>query len=131
MLRNLAAIIVAAIAGLIVAKFAEALIGGGVAPGEAADGGNLAGLVAGYFIGAFIAASIALLIGRRWAPLGWLAAATILFNAIITMTTFKLTLFLWPVSIAACAAGGWLAIRLLKASTSSPQNNRKESLFDN
>lgn len=130
MLRNLAAIIPATIIGLAVAKFIEGLIGGGAAPGIAVNAREIAGLAIGYFGGAFTAAVIALLIGRRWAPLGWLGASTILFAAIITLATFKLPLVLWPLSAAACGAGGWLAVKLLKAEMQYRQDNQKESLFD-
>ena len=130
MLRNLAAIILATILGLAVAKFVEGLIGGGVAPGEAASAQDLMGLAAGYCVGAFIASSLALLIGRRWAPLGWLGAVTILFAAVLTLLTFKLPLIIWPISAAACGAGGWLAIKLLKGSMQMTQNRKNESLFD-
>ncbi len=130
MLRNLIAIIIATIAGLAVARFVESLIGGGVAPGEAADARELAGLAAGYFVGAFAAAALALLIGRRWAPLGWLGAITIGFAAVITLVSFKLPLLLWPASAAACAAGGWCAIKLLRAQYEHPQAKPKETFFD-
>lgn len=130
MLRNLAAIILATIIGLSVAKLIESMIGGGVPPGEAASARELAGLCVGYFGGAFTAAIIALLIGRRWAPLGWLGASTTLFAAIITLATFKLPLVLWPASAAACGAGGWLAIKLLKAQMHHRTNAQNGSLFD-
>lgn len=130
MLRNLAAIILATIVGLALARFVEGLIGGGVVAGEAASAKDLVGLSIGYFVGAFVAAGLALLVGRRWAPLGWLGAATILFAAILTLTTFKLPLILWPASAAACGAGGWLAIKLLKGTMPYPASNKNESLFD-
>ena len=130
MLRNLAAIILATLVGLTVAKLIESLIGGGVPPGEAASARELLGLSVGYFGGAFVAAAIALLIGRRWAPLGWLGASTILFAAIITLATFKLPLILWPASAAACGAGGWLAVKLLKREMQYRTGKPNESLFD-
>ena len=130
MLRNLLAIIVATVAGLAIAKFIEGLIGGGVAPGEAAAGREIAGLAVGYLVGAFIAATLAMLIGRRWAPLGWLGAATIGFAAVITLMSFNLPWVLWPLSAAACAAGGWGSIKLLKAQYQLPNAKPKETLFD-
>ena len=130
MLRNLAAIILATIIGLSVAKLIESLVGGGMPPGEAASVREFVGLSVGYFGGAFTAAIIALLIGRRWAPLGWLGASTILFAAIITLATFKLPLILWPASAAACGAGGWLAVKLLQAQMQYRTGNKNESLFD-
>ncbi len=131
MLRNLAAIILATIIGLALAKFIEGVLGGGVAPGEAASAQEYLGLTVGYLIGAFAASLIALLVGRRWAPLGWLSAATIFFAAVITILSFKLPLWVWPLSAAACAAGGWLAGRLLKAERQYRPGKPKESLFDN
>lgn len=130
MLRNLLAIIIATIAGLASAKLVEGLIGGGAAPGEAIGAGELTGLAVGYFAGAFVAAMLAMIIGRRWAPLGWLGAATIGFAAVITLVSFTLPWFLWPASAAACAAGGWCAIKLLRAQYEHPQATPKESLFD-
>lgn len=130
MLRSLIAIVIATIIGLSIAKFIESLVGGGVAPGEAASARQLGGLAVGYFAGAFVAALIALLIGRRWAPLGWLGAGTILFAAILTLATFKLPLILWPACAAACGAGGWLAVKLLKARMQYRTSKQNESLFD-
>lgn len=130
MLRNLLAIILASIAGLTVAKFVESLTGGGVQPGEAVGLQYQAGLVLGYLFGAFTAAALALLIGKRWAPLGWLGAATVFFAAGITLLTFKLPLLLWPASAVATLAGGWLAVKLLKAQSQYPHASPKEKIFD-
>jgi hypothetical protein len=130
MLRNLLAIIVATIAGLAIAKFVEGAIGGGAAPGETIAGAEQAGLVIGWGVGAFVAAALALAIGRRWAPLGWLGAGTIFFAAAITLMTFSLPLLLWPTSAAATGAGGWLAIKLLKAQYAYPNASPKATLFD-
>lgn len=132
MLRSLTAVIVATIVGLTAAKFVE---GSGTArlalnPGDAAPSATYqALLVAGWALGAFAAALTALLIGRRWAPLGWLAAATILFAACMTVMTFALSWVLWPASAAATALGGFLAVRLLRASYASPGKSRKGSVF--
>lgn len=130
MLRNLVAIIPATIAGLAVAKVIESLLSGGVTPSSAVGLGYQLALTLGYLTGAFAAAAIALVIGKRWAPIGWLASATIFFAAVITMVTFSLPLLLWPLSLAACMAGGWLAIRLLKATNAPARRNEAESLFD-
>ncbi len=130
MLRNLFAVIVATIAGLAIAKFVEGAVGGGAAPGEAVTSAEQAGLVIGWGVGAFTAAALALAIGRRWAPLGWLGAGTIFFAAGITLMTFSLPLWLWPASAAATGAGGWLAVWLLKAKSAFPQPPSKETLFD-
>ncbi|MEM8771098.1 MAG: hypothetical protein AAGD92_05545 [Pseudomonadota bacterium] len=130
MLRNLLAIIVATIIGLSVAKFVEGAFGGGVAPEEVASAIDQLGLVVGWFVGSFIAAVLALLVGKRWAPLGWLAAGTIFFAAIITLVSFPLSFLLWPASAAATAAGGFAAIKLLNAQTSHPGSENKNGLFD-
>ncbi|MEO1252434.1 MAG: hypothetical protein AAFW81_08830 [Pseudomonadota bacterium] len=127
MIRNLIVIIIASIVGLAAAKFTESIVGGNA--GDAAGARYIAGLVVGYFLGAFIAAAIALIGGRRWAPLGWLGAATIFFGAVITMVTYALPFIMWPASAAACALGGWIAIRLLKAEAAPPATGG-EGLFD-
>lgn len=134
MLRSLVAVIVAVVVGLVMAKLVE---GAGTA-GFAIDAPNREVsassayqilLVAGWGLGAFAAALTALLIGRRWAPLGWLAAATILFSACMTVMTFALSWVLWPASAAATALGGFAAVRLLRASYDPPGKSRERSLF--
>lgn len=134
MLRSLIATIAATIVGLAAAKFVE---GAGTA-GLALDAPNREEpaslayhilLVAGWGIGAFAAAATALLIGRRWAPLGWLAAATIFFAAVMTAMTHALSWLLWPGSAAATALGGLAAVRLLRAPNAPPAKGRERSLF--
>ncbi len=135
MLRSLIAVIVATILGLAAAKFVE---GAGqvllhesstVAEGVAVSGVYQAVLAVGWFVGAFVAGVLALLLGRRWAPLGVLAAATVLFAAVITQITFAMSWILWPASLAATAAGGFLAVKLMKASRAYPAPARKKEPF--
>lgn len=137
MLRSLIAVLIATFIGLTVSKFAE---GAGAAmlalppqiDGEAvvmADGYS-AVLIVAWAIGAFAAASCALLIGRRWAPLGGLAAATVFFSAAIALISFSLHWTLWPISALATAGGGFAAIRLLRATVIYPEKNQKRVIFD-
>ncbi len=136
MLRSLFSIIAAVIIGLTAAKFVE---GGGAA--LLADGENplVSGqplsasyhlvLAAGWLAGAFIAATTALLLGKRWAPLGWLAGGCIFFSACLTIMTFSLSWVLWPVAAMATVAGAFAAIKLLKATTAHPATMAEKELF--
>lgn len=129
MLRSLFAVIPAVIVGLAAAKFIESL--GGAAGDSALTGGHAASLIIGWGVGAFIAAMIALFIGRRWAPLGGLAALTILFAATLTTATFKLPILVWLGAAAATGLGGFAAIRLLggRAAPVTPET-KGEAIFD-
>lgn len=130
MLRSLGAVIIATLLGLSFARFIEAASGGGVAPGAATTAANLIGLTAGWLFGSFAAAGIALLIGRRWAPLAWIAAATLALNAIITLASFKLPFFLWPASFAFPMLGGFLAIKLMGGVYVQETKPEGDGLFD-
>lgn len=138
MVRSLFAIIAATIIGLAAAKFTEGasqtiLTGqtnGEPAGLDAAITGRQFGLVFAWLVGAFVAALCALMIGRRWAPLGALAAATIFFSAVITIASFSLHWALWPLSAIATAAGGYAAIFLLGAKNDYPARQKKRKIFD-
>ncbi len=129
MLRSLAAIIAAVLAGLTVAKMVEggvaALLG---ASPEAAPYG--VSLLAGWFAGAFVAGLLALIIGKRWAPLGGLGAAAIFLAAVITLASYPLSWLLWPGAVAAIGLGGYAAIRVTGAKKDYPETIRKTGLFD-
>ncbi len=129
MIRSLFAVIVAVISGLGAAKLVE---GAGVyflhaAPLSAAHQGLL---IAGWLAGAFVSALIALLLGRRWAPLGGLAAASVFLAAFITLIANPLNWLLWPAAAIATALGGFAAIRLTGAQGSHPALRKKDGLFD-
>ena len=137
MLRSLAAIIIATIAGLALARFVEAagLAMAGVA--ENSQGGAQsftpayqAVLIASWFIGAFAAAAAALLIGGRWRPLGWLAAVTMFIAAIIAISNASSGFLLWIGALLSTLAGGYLAIKLLGADADYPANHRKKEFFN-
>ena len=127
MLRSLFSIIVSVIAGLGAAKFLE----GGIAAvmGGGSEGVYALLLVASWFTGAFIAALIALLLGRRWAPLGMLAAGTIFFSAFMTLLSASLGWWLWPAAGVAAAAGGWLALRVGGAKSALPVKKLEQDIF--
>ena len=76
-----------------------------------------------------VAALIALLIGRRWAPVGGLAAGTIFFSAFITMLPGTLVWWLWPLAAVATAIGGWLALRIGGAKAALDTGAKKEDVF--
>lgn len=129
MLRSLIAIISAVIVGFSTAKFVEGGVGALLAasPGSA---GYSALLAVSWLIGAFTAALIALLIGRRWAPLGGLGAGAILLSAMVTLASFPLHWVLWPVSLVATVLGGYAAIRITGAVATMPKSQTEEVLFD-
>ena len=121
MLRSLFAIIVANIVGVAVAKLIENMGMTAFPPPSDIDvasresilyvwsfmpAGYKLMLAAGWLIGALAASSVALLLGRRWAPLGWLGAACIGFHATMTLFYFPAELWLWFASIFSVAAGG-------------------------
>ena len=121
--------IAAILIGLTASRFVEgaAQAVGGASPESAAYEWSL---VLGWTLGAFAAALTALLIGRRWAPLGVLAAATMFFAAAIALLSYSLSWFLWPASAAGTALGGYAAIRLLNARNAHPSRDGKKEFFD-
>ncbi len=127
MLRSLFAIIVSVIVGLAAAKFLE---GGLISlQGETSNNAYALILIVSWFAGAFVAAILALLLGRRWAPLGLLAAGTIFFSAFMGLLSASLTWWVWPGAGLATAAGGLIALRALRASFEQPVNKTKQDVF--
>ncbi|MEM9706171.1 MAG: hypothetical protein AAF850_08865 [Pseudomonadota bacterium] len=140
MLRSLLAIIVSTIIGLTVAKFIE---GGGLAVFpppenvEMADPqsvnaawrefpvGYRASLLIGWGLGAFAAAALALFIARRWRPIGYLAAASIGLQAMITLGGRPFSPLLWVGAAILVAGGGEAAVRILKA-RAQPDNSKSD-----
>lgn len=136
MVRSLAAAIVGALIGLTAAKFIEgagaALIRGetGAAFDQLQNTTAYAFvLLSAWSIGSFCAAASALLIGKKWAPLGWLGAASIFLSASMTVLTALLNWLLLPACAVSCAIAGAAAIRLVGARTVLPGKGSKESLF--
>ena len=129
MLRSLAAVIVAVIAGFLVIKMIE---GAGAALTSATPSTAIydALLMIGWLAGAFVAALLALLVGKRWAPLGVLGGAAIFLSAIITLISYTLNWLLWPGAVMTTALGAYAAIRLLGARRAHPDIKRKDGLFD-
>lgn len=129
MIRSLIAVIIAVIAGFALAKTVE---GAGAAMTGAAPGAVAYDLVLllGWLAGAFVAALLALAIGAKWAPLGAVAAGSILFGAVITLFSYPMDWFMWPGALAAAALGGYGAIRLAGARKEHPALTRKTGLFD-
>ena len=135
MLRSLLALMAATFIGLATAKFIE---GAGAALfsldlGAANAGHTLpyAGvLIFAWTISAFVAAICALLIGRRWAPLGALAAATVYLSAIIALLSTPASILIWGLTAAGVAVGGWTAIKALGATQVYPANKEKSDFFD-
>ncbi len=136
MLRSLLAVIAATIVGLAVSKFIE---GAGLAllvdnaPGENAGSKlspqNQLVLVGSWGLGAFFAAATALLIGRRWAPLGGLAAATVLLSALLVLVSHGVAWWAWPSAAAATLVGGCVAMKILNATKEHHQASTHKGLF--
>lgn len=148
MLRSLAAILVAVLVGLTSAKFVE---GAGMAAiGDAASieqfedvdestegavkrivSGSVASLlVFSWAFSSFVASALALFIGKRWAPVGWLAAMTIAFNALVSLLGATVPWWLWPFGILATVLGGFAAIKVLNASYAYPMPKKADGLFE-
>lgn len=129
MIRSLLAAIVAVIAGFATAKMVEG--GGAVLWG--AQAGSLRYqllLAAGWFAGSFVAAYLALYLGRRWAPLGAVAASAIFLGAAIALLSNPLNWMLWPAAMLATGLGGYGAIKVMKAPAVYPEAKPKTGLFD-
>lgn len=129
MLRSLAAVIIAIIAGLTLAKIIEG--GGAALAGATPQSATYQVLLAlSWFAGAFAAGVIALLIAKRWAPVGIIAASSMFLSAFTALTSTPLSWLLWPASILATGVGAHLAILATKATFASPVKNSKGGLFE-
>lgn len=123
--RSLIAVIVAVFAGLAFAQGAERAMLGLSLPQPAA-------LLASWGGASFVAASAALLLGRRWAPLGWLAAGSMLLLAVVSVAGGGASWMLVPGALIFTGLGGWLAIKTVKASYAPPfaAKKPKPGLFE-
>ncbi|RZO67820.1 MAG: hypothetical protein EVA70_03385 [Parvularculaceae bacterium] len=144
MLRSLAAVLVAVLMGLTLAKFLEGALAASfdiaapalssVDPTENAKSRISSGyaLVLGtsWLIGAFSSALFALWIGRRWAPLGWLAGVTVSFNGLVVLLGALAPIWLWLLLFVVGPAGAWGAIKLLRAKNTLQQNTDKAGYFE-
>jgi hypothetical protein len=118
MIRSLIAIIAAIFGGLAFAQAVERLALGFGLPQSAA-------LLASWGGASFIAAGAALLLGWRWAPLGWLAAAAMFLLAIVSVAGGGASWMLIPGALLVTGLGGWLAIKTVKATYAPPFVARK------
>lgn len=113
MIRSLIAIIVAVFLGLVFAQAAERLTLEFGMPQAAA-------LLASWGGASFVAAGAALLLGRRWAPLGWLAAASMLLLAIVSVAAGGASWLFIPGALVFTALGGWAAVKATGARYAPP-----------
>ena len=127
MLRSLLAIIVAVICGLTVSRFIEAGLTALFVPQSPSDQLYKVALLAGWTLGSFCAGAIALLIGRRWQPLGVLASATIGLNALITLPGAGLVFWMYPISLALIGLGAYAAMKLLRATSTPLESTQTQS----
>ena len=125
MIRSLLAIIVATVTGFASAKFVE---GAGLSLGGA--GVHNIALLLGWGIGAFVAAVTALIIGQRWAPLGWLAAATVLLASVLALSAGQTAIYMWPVAFGLITAGAFGAQKITGARATLTIQNKASGLFD-
>ncbi|MBI1392088.1 MAG: hypothetical protein GC152_05030 [Alphaproteobacteria bacterium] len=143
MLRSLCAVLIAVILGLTLARFIEgmgsAALGLDPGPGPMTDdrsgktqlSSGMAGvLLASWWISAFVASCTSLLIGGRWAPLAWLAATCISFNAIISLLAVAAPWWIWPGGVASAAIGGYLGIRAFGGTYAVRRASRKTGVFE-
>lgn len=145
MVRSLIGVIFAVVIGLTTAKFIEGAGGTLYPPSTTVEQGDIEALKAsasavplgykfflllGWAVAAFISALIALLIGQRWAPLGWLAAVTMFFLAVMTLIGSPFGWWLWPCAGLATGSGGWLAVRVTGASNQYAVSNDKSGFLE-
>ncbi|MEM9170215.1 MAG: hypothetical protein AAGC56_11240 [Pseudomonadota bacterium] len=117
MARSIVGVVIAVVAAMFVAAGFER-VAGVAAP--LADGVRPTAvyqllIAVGWAASAFVAAAIALFVGRRWAPIGGLASASIGLLAVQGLAAGGLAWWMWPLSLAGVAAGGYGAVRVLKA----------------
>ena len=147
MLRSLTAVLIAVLIGLTLAKLVEASASALLelkAPEAEPAPGNAVGeavrlsissmyggvLVASWGLGAFVAASVALLMGRRWAALAWLAGVTVSFNGVIVLLGADGPAWLWPASLMVGPLGAWAANAALGAQSRPRVAERPAGLFE-
>lgn len=119
MLRSLMAVILAVILGLAVARWIEAA---GLAVSGAPHGFlHQLSLIFGWGAGAYGAGLAAVLIGLRWRPLGFLAAAAIGLNGFLTLMGAPLSLWTWLLTILCVIGGGWLSVISVSTSMIAPE----------
>jgi hypothetical protein len=86
----------------------------------AAPFASKAAIVAGWFLGAFFGGIVSLLIGRRWAPLAWIVAATIFIFSVTNFFLFPHPVWMMAGSVFAALFGGLFAIAALGAKYERP-----------
>jgi hypothetical protein len=89
--------------------------------------GAKAAVVIAWFAGAFGGGGLASLIARRWAPAVWVVAATILLFAMTNFSAFPHPLWMVIASAPAAGLGGYLAVRLTGARYGRPPVAEKKS----
>lgn len=133
MIRSLIAVVAAVVLGVAAAWLVE---GAAVlfVPGAAPNGvewplAYQLALLASWGLAAFVAATASLFIGRRWAPLGWLAAASMLLLAGVSALSGPAASLLLPGALIVTGAAGYAAIKLTKAKNEAPFAPRRPGMF--
>ncbi|MEM9014815.1 MAG: hypothetical protein AAGB02_06875 [Pseudomonadota bacterium] len=135
MIRSLLAIVAATLIGLTVSRFIEgaglAVMSDGGSPNNSTLGAGLQLLlVASWTVGAVAASASALLIGERWAPLGWLGAATVALSAVLGLSGAAFSWWAWPLSFGAIFGTTLLVLKVLRAESAPIQKSKPSDLFN-
>jgi len=83
-------------------------------------GGKIA-VVVGWFLGALGGAVLALLAGRRWAPLGWIVACAIFLLSVTNFFAFPHPLWMVAGAVFAALLGGFGATALTGSTFAPPR----------
>lgn len=83
-------------------------------------------VVAGWSLGAFFGGLGALAIARRWAPVAWVVAASILGLAATNFAAIPHPLWMQVGAVAGCGLGGMLAIRTMRGAYGPPPAESKK-----
>ena len=136
MLRSLLAIIVAVVLGLTTAKFVEGAFAAALGlGGEAHDisrvmgDGYLWSLLASWIAGAAAATTAALLIGKRWAPLGYLAGAAMALQGALTLLGADVPIWSWALALGAPALVCFAIVKALGATLAPRTNQAPDDFF--
>jgi len=139
MLRSIGAVIAGVLAGACVIFVVEAAGHIAFPPPEGVDlkdpaalrailgsiplGAKLSVIFA-WFAGVFAGGAVSLLIGLRWAPIAWLVAGTLFAMAALSMMQIPHPWWMLLGAIAATLAGGFGAVRAMKATYLKPAPQR-------
>lgn len=82
--------------------------------------GAKAAVLAGWFLGIVAGGVASLLVAQRWAPVAWVVTLSLFGLAAVTMATIPHPLWMVVSAVALSGFGGWLAIKLARATYVRP-----------